>query len=94
LRQGGNIAGSELNVGLEFADVVPSEQRECESVANEGSEKEKEKGRGESSHGMTFLRVEIDRDQQRTNRFINSPLPQVFRAYIVYIATMSSSVRE
>ena len=55
LRQAGNIAGSELNVRLELADVVPSEERECESVANEGSEKEKKSGRGQSSHGMTFL---------------------------------------
>ena len=31
-------------------------------MANEGSEKEKKSGRGESSHGMTFLRVKIDRD--------------------------------
>lgn len=46
LRQGGNIVGSEQNVGLELADVVPSVERECESVANEGSENEKKSGRG------------------------------------------------
>ena len=63
--QVGNIAGNSLNVGLELADGVPSEEREreCENVANEGSEKEKKSGKGESSHWMTFfLRVKIDRD--------------------------------
>ena len=53
--QAGNITGNSLNVGLELADVVPSEERECENVANEGSEKEKKNGRGESSHRMDDL---------------------------------------
>ena len=61
LLQVSNIAGGELNGGLDLADVVPSEERECESMANEGSEKEEKNGRGESSHGMTLLRVKIER---------------------------------
>lgn len=61
LREASNIANSELNAVLELADV-PSEERVCESLANERSEKEKKSGRGESSHWMTFF-VKTDRDQ-------------------------------
>ena len=61
LRQGGNIADRELNVDLELADVVPSEERECESMAKESNEKEEKSGSGESSHGLTFL-GKIDKD--------------------------------